>query len=271
MTLVTDRHLVIRRGINLSYLTILYNSLEAIGSLMAGIMARSVTLVGFGADSVIEVTSSVAARWRLRSDVSLALLALLPVLLGCSTEKAKENYDEPTPFELYQAKQRLQTRSRQAVDTIQDPTRPTTGDADRDFLRAISDHDKNVVVLSDAALESNTRPEMEDLIRLIEERHGHNLDAVTAVLRRSFNDRYVSQATNHTRTTAEVLRRPGADHRRVFLSATLAAEENASRFIDSVLPKIKRADVRTIARNLKSAKTAEIGAIRNELTRMGTS
>jgi divalent metal cation (Fe/Co/Zn/Cd) transporter len=59
---------VVRRGINLSYATILYNSLEAIGSLAAGVIAGSVTLVGFGADSVIEVGSSLAAQWRLRSD-----------------------------------------------------------------------------------------------------------------------------------------------------------------------------------------------------------
>ena len=69
MTVVSARQILVRRGINLSYLTIAYNSLEAIGSLAAGIIAGSVTLVGFGADSVIEVTSSLAAQWRLRSDV----------------------------------------------------------------------------------------------------------------------------------------------------------------------------------------------------------
>src|SRR6266550_5342334 len=69
---VTDlsaRAIVVRRGINLSYVTIGYNSLEAIASLAAGLLAGSVTLVGFGADSVIEVASSLAAQWRLRSDV----------------------------------------------------------------------------------------------------------------------------------------------------------------------------------------------------------
>lgn len=69
VTVVSARQILVRRGINLSYLTIAYNSLEAIGSLAAGIIAGSVTLVGFGADSVIEVTSSLAAQWRLRSDV----------------------------------------------------------------------------------------------------------------------------------------------------------------------------------------------------------
>jgi divalent metal cation (Fe/Co/Zn/Cd) transporter len=63
------RRAAVRRGINLSYVTIAYNSLEAIGSLVAGVLAGSVTLVGFGTDSVIEVASSCAAQWRLRSDV----------------------------------------------------------------------------------------------------------------------------------------------------------------------------------------------------------
>ena len=200
--------------------------------------------------------------------VSLVALAALPVFIACS-KKEKEPYDEPTPFELYQAKQRMEAGSGDRVDTKKEAPRPTTGNADRDFLRAISDHDKNVVVLSDAALESNTRPEMEDLIRRIEERHGHNLDAITAVLRQSFNDRYVSQATNETRAIAERLRRD-ADHRRVFLDATLKAEENAAGFIDSVLPKIRRSDVRTIARNLKSAKAADISALRKVVINMET-
>ncbi len=69
MTVASARELVIRRGINLSYVTIVYNSLEAVGSLAAGLLSGSVTLVGFGTDSVIEVASSVAAQWRLRSDI----------------------------------------------------------------------------------------------------------------------------------------------------------------------------------------------------------
>jgi len=64
-----DRAALVRRGIWLSYATIGYNSLEAIGSLIAGLLAGSVALVGFGVDSVIEVMASLAAQWRLRSDV----------------------------------------------------------------------------------------------------------------------------------------------------------------------------------------------------------
>jgi divalent metal cation (Fe/Co/Zn/Cd) transporter len=63
-----DRAALVRRGLRLNYVTVLYNSFEAIASLIAGFLASSVALVGFGLDSTIELTASVAAQWRLRAD-----------------------------------------------------------------------------------------------------------------------------------------------------------------------------------------------------------
>jgi divalent metal cation (Fe/Co/Zn/Cd) transporter len=65
---VDDRSVLVRRGLRLNYLTIGYNALEAVLSLAAGLVAGSVALVGFGIDSVIELTASAAAQWRLRTD-----------------------------------------------------------------------------------------------------------------------------------------------------------------------------------------------------------
>jgi divalent metal cation (Fe/Co/Zn/Cd) transporter len=63
---------VVRRGLWLNYATALYNSLEAIIALAAGVAAGSVALVGFGIDSVIELTASGAAIWRLHTDADAA-------------------------------------------------------------------------------------------------------------------------------------------------------------------------------------------------------
>lgn len=65
-----DRATVVRRGRSLSWLTLGYNSLEGIIAIGAGTMAGSIALVGFGFDSLIEVTASVAALWRLSADVN---------------------------------------------------------------------------------------------------------------------------------------------------------------------------------------------------------
>lgn len=67
--LAIGRPALVRKGLWLNYLTIAYNTVEAIVSLSAGIVAGSVALVGFGVDSGIEVTASLAAQWRLRADV----------------------------------------------------------------------------------------------------------------------------------------------------------------------------------------------------------
>jgi divalent metal cation (Fe/Co/Zn/Cd) transporter len=67
-----ERTSLVRRGLWLNYLTIGYNSLEAVVSVAAGLVAGSVALVGFGFDSVIELTASGAAQWRLKVDVDPA-------------------------------------------------------------------------------------------------------------------------------------------------------------------------------------------------------
>ncbi|HUQ98669.1 MAG TPA: cation transporter [Gemmatimonadaceae bacterium] len=77
MTTTAVRDATVQRGIRLGYATILYNSFEAIGSLVAGILAGSVALVGFGADSVIEVIAAGAAQWRLRSEAKLERRAMV--------------------------------------------------------------------------------------------------------------------------------------------------------------------------------------------------
>jgi divalent metal cation (Fe/Co/Zn/Cd) transporter len=59
---------ITRRGRPLQYVTIAWNSAECVVALAAGFMAGSIALVGFGLDSAIEVTSSLAALWRLRRD-----------------------------------------------------------------------------------------------------------------------------------------------------------------------------------------------------------
>ncbi|HKO63455.1 MAG TPA: cation transporter [Pyrinomonadaceae bacterium] len=61
---------LVRRGRYLEYFTIGYNSLEGVIAIAAGIVAGSIALVGFGFDSLIEVTSGSVLLWRLHADVN---------------------------------------------------------------------------------------------------------------------------------------------------------------------------------------------------------
>ena len=63
-----ERAAIVKRGRLLEYFTIFWNSLEAILSITAGAFAGSIALVGFGFDSLIEVSSGAALLWRLHLD-----------------------------------------------------------------------------------------------------------------------------------------------------------------------------------------------------------
>jgi len=64
----SNRLALVKRGRYLEYFTIGYNSLEGLIAVVAGLTAGSVALVGFGFDSLIEVTSGSVLLWRLHAD-----------------------------------------------------------------------------------------------------------------------------------------------------------------------------------------------------------
>ena len=66
--LVTDRQALAQRGQRLEYFTLAWNSLEGIIAVVAGAWAGSISLVGFGFDSFIEVTSGAALLWRMSAE-----------------------------------------------------------------------------------------------------------------------------------------------------------------------------------------------------------
>src|SRR5580704_12286958 len=68
MSKATERSRYVELGRRLEYFTIFWNSLEALAALISGFVAGSIALVGFGLDSLVEVTSGGALLWRLHHD-----------------------------------------------------------------------------------------------------------------------------------------------------------------------------------------------------------
>jgi divalent metal cation (Fe/Co/Zn/Cd) transporter len=63
-----NRQLIAERGKRLEYFTVGWNAVEGLVAFIAGARAGSISLVGFGIDSFIEVTSGAALLWRMSVD-----------------------------------------------------------------------------------------------------------------------------------------------------------------------------------------------------------
>jgi len=68
--LAVNRKSVAQRGKRLEYFTIAWNSLEGLVAVVAGAIAGSISLVGFGIDSFIEVISGATLLWRMSVDAN---------------------------------------------------------------------------------------------------------------------------------------------------------------------------------------------------------
>src|SRR5687768_15074414 len=62
------RDAAVRRARILNWTTIGWNSVEGVVAVLAGLAAGSVSLVGFGFDSAIEVSAALILAWRLRQE-----------------------------------------------------------------------------------------------------------------------------------------------------------------------------------------------------------
>jgi divalent metal cation (Fe/Co/Zn/Cd) transporter len=64
----TERAVAVRRSRWLNVATIAWNSVEGVVAIVAGALAGSVSLVGFGFDSAIEVSAALVLAWRLHQE-----------------------------------------------------------------------------------------------------------------------------------------------------------------------------------------------------------
>jgi divalent metal cation (Fe/Co/Zn/Cd) transporter len=70
-TVILDRVAIVRRGRRLEYFTIAWNAVEGLLAVAMGVVAGSISLVGFGLDSFIEVTSGSVLLWRMSVDADV--------------------------------------------------------------------------------------------------------------------------------------------------------------------------------------------------------
>jgi hypothetical protein len=68
---VLERTAFVRRGRRLEYFTVAWNAVEGLVAIATGVIAGSISLVGFGIDSFMEVTSGSVLLWRMSVDADV--------------------------------------------------------------------------------------------------------------------------------------------------------------------------------------------------------
>jgi divalent metal cation (Fe/Co/Zn/Cd) transporter len=68
---ILNRLAIVRRGRRIEYFTIIWNLLEGLVAVATGAMAGSISLLGFGIDSFVEVASGTALLWRMAVDAEV--------------------------------------------------------------------------------------------------------------------------------------------------------------------------------------------------------
>ena len=71
-TAILERPIAVQRGRRLEYFTIIWNALEGLVAVVTGVIAGSISLMGFGLDSFIEVVSGSVLLWRMSVDADAA-------------------------------------------------------------------------------------------------------------------------------------------------------------------------------------------------------
>ena len=105
----------IRRSLWLVACTMVYNALEAVVALWAGVGAGSIALVGFGLDSVIELAAATVVLWRIAIEVRgtdsqrvtrAEIRALLEQMRGMDPQELEDGVFKEFRFDLCMACQR---------------------------------------------------------------------------------------------------------------------------------------------------------------------
>jgi cation diffusion facilitator family transporter len=62
----SEKGRLVKRGLYLEYINVVYNILEAVAAIVFGGLSNSIALIGFGLDSIVESLSGFMLIWRLR-------------------------------------------------------------------------------------------------------------------------------------------------------------------------------------------------------------
>jgi uncharacterized protein (DUF305 family) len=132
-----------------------------------------------------------------------------------------------------------------------------TGDADRDFLRMMSDHHKGLTEMAHGAKEMKL-PVAADA-KMLDTKQDAELDKMVTTLEKQYKDPYSPKIMPSNQAMIDALRgKTGADFQKTFYQNVVQHHQDAIKMIDDYLPKAKDASIKQMAEKMKADQTREI-------------
>ena len=142
----------------------------------------------------------------------------------------------------------------------------TTGSADHDFLRMMSDHHKGLILMAHETIESKEKFSVKPIATRLDNAQDAELDKMSTLLEKDFKDPYEPKVTSSNQMMANELKgKTGAVYDQTFLKNVIAHHEEAIKIIDDYLPKSKNATVKSMAEAMKAMQSKEIVEFRAKL------
>ena len=141
-----------------------------------------------------------------------------------------------------------------------------TGDADRDFLRMMSDHHKGLILLAHMTKDRKDGGTSKADASKLDAAQDKELDIMQTMLETDFKDPYAAKAPPENQAMADALRgKRGAEYERTFYQDIIQHHQGALQMIDAYLPTARSAAIRRMAEQMKVDQTKEIAEFRTKV------
>ena len=142
-----------------------------------------------------------------------------------------------------------------------------TGDADRDFLRMMSDHHKGMILMAHMTKERTDAGSAAADAKNIDAAQDVELDKMMTMLEKDYKDAYAAKVMPDNQAMADELKgKKGSEYERTFYQNVIKHHGEAIKMVDGYLPNAKSAAVKKMAEKIKADQTKEIAEFQKKLT-----
>ena len=141
-----------------------------------------------------------------------------------------------------------------------------TGDADRDFLRMMSNHHKGMILMAHMTKQRTDAGSAAADAKKIDAAQDVELDKMMTLLEKTYKDAYAPKVMPDNQAMADELKgKKGTEYERTFYQNVITHHGEAIKMVDGYLPNARSASVKKMAEKIKADQTKEIAEFQKKL------